>query len=239
MSLPAAETKITSGMLASKSAMPSRGALGGITLATKLALAMILLVAAAVTAVGWLNYRSLERALLPRVLDRTEAHARVMATEVESHAAAARRDVSSYRFIPGIAGLIRARLAGGTDPSDSVPTNIWRERIGMHFSAELESKPGYDMIRLIGIDDNQREMVRVDRSGPDGAVRVVPDSELRGRGDRSYFKETIGLPPGQIYVSPVALDHEDGNLQRAARLLGVTDRALQARRKNGEAVSLI
>jgi DNA-binding NtrC family response regulator len=36
----------------------------------------------------------------------------------------------------------------------------------------------------------------------------------------------------------LALDQEDGNLPRAARLLGVTDRALQARRKNGEAVSL-
>ena len=36
----------------------------------------------------------------------------------------------------------------------------------------------------------------------------------------------------------LALDQEDGNLQRAARLLGVTDRALQARRKNGEVASL-
>jgi len=37
---------------------------------------MILLVALAVSAVGWLSYRNLEQALLPRVLDRIETQAR-------------------------------------------------------------------------------------------------------------------------------------------------------------------
>ena len=43
------------------------------TLATRLAIAMILLVAAAVAAVGWLSHYSLEQAFLPRVLDRSRA----------------------------------------------------------------------------------------------------------------------------------------------------------------------
>jgi anti-sigma factor RsiW len=37
------------------------------TLATRLAIAMILLVAIAVAAVGWLSYWSVEQAVLPRV----------------------------------------------------------------------------------------------------------------------------------------------------------------------------
>src|SRR5260370_34486025 len=169
----------------------------GVSLSTSLAIAMILLVAIAVIAVGWLNYRSLEQALLPRVLDRIEAHARLMATELESHAAGARRDVASYRFIPGFAGLIRARLAGGVDPQDRVPVNVWRERIAMHFSAELEAKSAYAMIRLIGVDDNAREIVRVDRSAPDCAVHVTSDPDLPARGDRYYFKWPAGPPPDE------------------------------------------
>jgi hypothetical protein len=47
------------------------------TLTDRLAIAMILLVTIAVTAVGWLSYRSLEQALLPRVLDRIETHSAV------------------------------------------------------------------------------------------------------------------------------------------------------------------
>jgi len=46
------------------------------TLTTRLAIAMIALVAIAVSAVGWLSYRSLEQAILPRVLDRIETQSR-------------------------------------------------------------------------------------------------------------------------------------------------------------------
>jgi PAS domain S-box-containing protein len=218
MLLPAADTKLDPRALPKSARWPNGGVFARMTLATRLAIAMTFLVAIAVIAVGWLSYRSLEQALLPRVLDRIEAHARLMATELDSHAAGARRDVASYRFIPGFAGLIRARMSGGADLADGVPARVWRERIGMHFSAELEAKPAYAMIRLIGVDDNQREIVRVDRSGPGGAVRVVPDAELQERGDRYYFKETIGLSPGQIYVSPVKLDHSDGGDPRTAML---------------------
>jgi len=218
MSLPATETKIASRVLPKSTRVRNGGLFARMTLATRLAVAMTFLVAVAVIAVGWLNYRSLEQALLPRVLDRIEAHARQIATELESHAAGARRDVASYRYIPGFAGLIRARMSGGADLADGVPASVWRQRIAMHFSAELEAKPAYAMIRLIGVDDNQREIVRVDRSGPDGGVRVVPDAELQERGDRYYFKETVGLPPGQIYVSPVKLDHTDGGDPRTAML---------------------
>jgi PAS domain S-box-containing protein len=49
------------------------------TLTTRLAVAMILLVAVTVSAVGWLSYHSLEQALLPRVLDRIEAHSQLIA----------------------------------------------------------------------------------------------------------------------------------------------------------------
>ena len=49
------------------------------TLTTRLAIAMIALVAIAVSAVGWLSYRSLEQALLPRVLDRIETNSRLIA----------------------------------------------------------------------------------------------------------------------------------------------------------------
>ena len=224
MSYPAIDTKLASdAKLASRLARtrPSErrgGMLAGFTLATRLAIAMILLVAIAVTAVGWLNYRSLEQALLPRVLDRIEAHARLMATELDSHAAGARRDITSYRFIPGFAGLMRARMAGGIDPMDGVAVSGWRERIATHFTAELEAKPAYAMIRLIGVDDNQREIVRVDRSGSNGAVHVAGEPELYERGDRTYFKEAIGLAPGEIYVSPVDLDHSDGDRPRTPTL---------------------
>src|SRR5450756_998888 len=53
-------------------------------------------------------------------------------------------------------------------------------------------------------------MVRVDRSGPDGTIRIVPDNELQRKEDRPAFTETIRLPAGEVYVSAVELNREKG-----------------------------
>jgi PAS domain S-box-containing protein len=176
------------------------------TLTTKLAAAMIALVAIAVSAVGWLNYRAVEQALLPRVLDRIESQSRLVAADLESYVAGARGDIASLRAGVAVNGLIRAHLAGGIDPSDGVSEKTWRERIAGRLSAELEAKPAYAEIRVIGLDDGQREIVRADRLGPNGTIRIVGDADLKGKGDRTYFKETIKLRPGEIYISSLSLD---------------------------------
>ncbi len=171
---------------------------------------MILLVTIAVSAVGWLSYRSLEQALLPRVLDRIETHSRLVAADLESYTAGARGDIAGFRSAAALNGLIRAHLAGGIDPADGVSEKTWHERIGARLAAELEAKPAYAELRIIGVDDGQREIVRADRSGPNGAVRLVPEAELQRKGDRSYFRETIKLRPGQMYVSPLNLIGDNG-----------------------------
>jgi PAS domain S-box-containing protein len=180
------------------------------TLTTRLAIAMIALVAAAVSAVGWLSYRGLEQAILPRVLDRIETHSRLVAAELQSYVRGARADVAAFQSAAALNGLIRAHLAGGIDPVDGLSEKTWHERIAERLSAELEAKPAYAEFRIIGLDDGQREIVRADRTGPNGAVRIVPYEELQRKGDRAYFKETIRLRPGGIYVSPLNLIGGDG-----------------------------
>jgi hypothetical protein len=135
------------------------------TLTTKLAVAMIALVAIAVSAIGWLNYRSLEQALLPRVLDRIESQTKLVAADLEAYVAGARGDVASLRAGVALNGLMRAREAGGTDPVDGVSETTWRQRIAARLVAELEAKPAYAEMRVIGADGDQREIVRVDRRG--------------------------------------------------------------------------
>ncbi|WFU72955.1 PAS domain S-box protein [Bradyrhizobium sp. CB2312] len=180
------------------------------TLATRLAITMILLVAVTVAAVGWLGYRNITQAVIPRVLERVEAQSRLLATNLESYVSGVRGDLIGYRSAAAINGLIRAHIGGGTDAFDGVSEQIWRERIATRLVAEIEAKPSYGQFRIIGLDDDQRELVRVDRSGPNGAARIVPDSELAHKTDRAYFQETIKLAPGEIYVSPIDLATRQG-----------------------------
>src|SRR5580698_2392649 len=129
------------------------------TLTTRLAIAMVLLVAIAVSAVGWLNYRNLEAALLPRVVDRLDSQAKLAAADLESYVAGARGDIASFRSGVAVNGLMRAHSNAGVDPIDGVPEKTRRERIASRLAAELEAKPAYAQIRVIGVDDGQREIV--------------------------------------------------------------------------------
>ncbi len=170
---------------------------------------MILLVALAVSAVGWLSYRNLEQALLPRMLDRIETHSRFVAAELDSHVRSGPGDIATFHSLAAVHGLMRARLNGGIDPTDQIPEALWRERLGTRLAAQMALKPAHSL-RFIGVEDGHRELVRVDRSGPDGAVRIVPESEMRRVGDEPWFRDTISLAPDGIYVSHVALNAENG-----------------------------
>jgi PAS domain S-box-containing protein len=188
-----------------------RGATADMSLATRLALTMILLVAAAVAAVGWSSHYNLEQAFLPRVLDRIETHSRLLASQLESHANSARTDVTTFRFRSAARSMIAAHFNNGTDPVDGLSEKTWRDRLLTGIVADVEANRAYAKFRVIGADGV--EYLRVDRSSPNGAVQVVADGALQNKDDRFFFREAIKLAEGQIYVSPVDLNVDDGVIQ--------------------------
>jgi len=75
------------------------------------------------------------------------------------------------------------------------------------------SKPLYDQIRLL--DESGREVVRVNRRGDE--LEVVEAPYLQSKGSRYYFRDAIALPPGEIYVSPLDLNVERGEIELPPR----------------------
>jgi signal transduction histidine kinase len=59
------------------------------------------------------------------------------------------------------------------------------------------------------------EMVRVDRKGEQ--LLVVAESELQDKSDRYYVHEGISHEPGQVYVSPLDLNVERGQVEMPER----------------------
>jgi len=68
----------------------------------------------------------------------------------------------------------------------------------------------YDQIRFIGLDG--REEVRVNFN--QGKPEIVAGSKLQDKHDRYYFQETLWLSPGQIYVSPLDLNIDQGRIDQ-------------------------
>jgi PAS domain S-box-containing protein len=182
-------------------------------LSTRLTVAMVALVLLATTAVGVLTYRNIAAFALPRALDRLDMQADLLGSELAASVHGARADVVGFRSSIAVIDIMMAHLKRGIDPAAAATEAESRRRLGQRFAAELASKPNYHEFRYIGVDDGGRELVRVDHSGPDGSTRIVPDAELQRMGDRAAFVETIRLPAGGVYVSPVAIQQHDGVIE--------------------------
>jgi PAS domain S-box-containing protein len=185
------------------------------TLTTRLTVAMVALVLLTATAVGLLTYRNIEAVALPRVLERLGLQSELLAAQLEAGVSGARTDVAGFRSAIGLNMIVRASLSAD-GAVDGIALADWRARMAARYAAELVAKSNYDQFRVIGVADGGREIVRVNRSGPNGAIRVVPDSELEAVADRGYFRDAIRLADGEIFISPVELDRQRQPTIRAA-----------------------
>jgi diguanylate cyclase (GGDEF)-like protein/PAS domain S-box-containing protein len=81
--------------------------------------------------------------------------------------------------------------------------------VARDFLAFAASKKKYDQIRYI--DSQGMEAVRVNYN--DGQPVVVPVERLQSKADRYYFQDTILLDRGEIFVSPLDLNIEKGQIE--------------------------
>lgn len=68
----------------------------------------------------------------------------------------------------------------------------------------------YDQIRFIGLDGMEEVRVNFNRDEPE----IVAGPKLQDKHDRYYFQETLWLSPGQIYVSPLDLNIDQGSVDQ-------------------------
>lgn len=76
----------------------------------------------------------------------------------------------------------------------------------LHF---LMGKQKYDKIRFIRSDG--MEMVRVNRSHPNPLI--IPGGKLQNKSGRYYFRDSMKLSKGDIFVSPLDLNIENGQIE--------------------------
>lgn len=188
-------TKVIGERLGNSTILKRRG-----TLSTRVTIAMVTLVLLSVLAVGGLTYRNVGATLLPREISRTSLELRLLRTQLAGYVRGAREDVYGVYGAAAIKGIIRAHVAGGIDPLDNVSEAVWRRRLADRFAAELAAKPAYDKFRLVGFDDG-RELVRVDRYGDNGTIRIVPDNQLLSKSDRDYFKAALAATDDDLCLA--------------------------------------
>ncbi|MGB8401904.1 PAS domain S-box protein [Bradyrhizobium sp.] len=198
--------------------MHSPGPLVVMTLSGRLAFAMVLLVAATTCALSLFTYYFVREATIPHALDRLATKAALGATELEAALSGARQDALMIQGGVAVEQLAATRTAGPIVPQ--VDAKI-RESITARFLSILRAKSEYAQLRIIAAADGGRELVRVDRGGPGGAARAVPDIELTQEGERDYFKRTMSLSRSDVYVSPTMSGTDGGSGHPATPMLQI------------------
>ena len=84
-----------------------------------------------------------------------------------------------------------------------------KAQIENEFLEFVRSRKIYDQLRFI--DKTGMELIRVNYNN--GNPGIPPKSELQNKSNRYYFKESISLPEGQVYISPFDLNVEQGEIE--------------------------
>ncbi|GAA0372352.1 hypothetical protein GCM10009092_40760 [Bowmanella denitrificans] len=126
-----------------------------------------------------------------------------------------KRNTLFLASVPPVQGLVRAAQNNGLDIQEDSTSDRWKRRLTQIFTGFMQSHPLVLQVRYVGVADNGRELVRVNRT-PDG-LQVVGESELQSKGHREYFQHTLRLKPGQLYVSEINLNREFGQLEEPYR----------------------
>lgn len=104
-------------------------------------------------------------------------------------------------------------LADGMAVGDGSLPREARLRLERDYTAFAKAYPYIYQVRFLNA--NGREIVRVDRK--DERIYVTPEAELQDKSDRYYVQEGLNHEPGQVYVSPLDLNIERGQVEKPER----------------------
>lgn len=108
------------------------------------------------------------------------------------------------RFLASLPAL--KKLAG--DPSGSRTWAADRQQVEDVMTSLLMTHPEYFQIRMIGVGDYGKELVRIDKDK--AGVSVVKGDALQEKSHFPYFFRTLKLAPGELYISNINLNNEQG-----------------------------
>lgn len=201
------------------------------TISGRLTISMVGVALVTAVVIAFAVDRSIRASLAPVELERQGDMVTRLTTELGETAMGVREDVLVASQAVPVRDLMEAASSGRE------PRSHEREQVVRAFAAELRAKAQYLQLRAIGTARSGREIVRVERTRYGGPVRVVPEPELQAKGTRGYFKETLRLGAGEVYISPIELNREHGAVEQPP--VPVLRAAISVRGADGDPVGIV
>lgn len=187
------------------------------TLSSKLIVLVVVCVAVAVMALTWKHGRNVIH------LSRTAAEASLAdvahqnTRAIEQQLEFVERDTRFVASFPAVNASLNAAMSrassaqgnGASVPFDGID-------LAKMFHNILAERPHFAQIRLIGVSDNWRELVRVERDN--GEIITKPEASLQSKGDEPYMAGIETTRPGDRYFSEITLNREHRQVEGPAML---------------------
>ncbi len=109
-----------------------------------------------------------------------------------------------------VSRLINHQLSNSLKKNGLIFDKQLSNEINFTFKSFLEVNPLYQQIRLI--DNNGQERVRFNRRH--NQVVSTKTNKLQNKSEQSYVKKSLNLQPGEIYISELNLNRENGIIER-------------------------
>jgi PAS domain S-box-containing protein len=100
---------------------------------------------------------------------------------------------------------------GPVDAAINNPNPENRAAMAGAFASLLQRNPEYDQARWI--DENGKEMVRVDKGKNGNTPEIVKENSLQDKSKRKYFINSINFPAKKVGISQLDLNVENGEIE--------------------------
>jgi two-component system sensor histidine kinase/response regulator len=178
--------------------------------ATRLSAVLVVIVSVSALIMGVAITRSGSDLLLNAATTRLAQESRLVSVRLQDTLDSVQRDVTFIANSPSLTSLTSMLDDQDTAPEQTEAGRMAKSRLQDMFAALIFNHPWYAQIRLIGVADQGREIVRVEQ-GAHGILRV-PGNQLQHKGVRKYFQNALEEPPGKVFWSAIELNRENGKL---------------------------
>ncbi len=161
-------------------------------------------------AVSYWTADGLNTALVNESLTKVGHDAELAAVRLSTEIRGFGQDLHFLARTPPVQGIIRTQRFGGIDPLDQSTLQQWKDRLAIIITEMMGVKSEYSQIRLIGIAQHGRELVRVEQ--PWDSLERTPEAELQEVENEAYFQDALRHSRGTISFSHITLNRESGEI---------------------------
>jgi len=176
-------------------------------LSSKIAIFVFVLSFFGITILAFISYKQSNSIFKNNLVKSTSFEVEKSAFNINKKIEEAKKNLLFASNSESIYGILRTtKNKFNYDEEQNMHISSWESRLEKLFAVIMKQNPSYFQMRLIGIKNNGKEIIRVEQK--DGKISFIKDKELQSKIKSTYFLETIELNKQDIYISHINLNRE-------------------------------